>query len=230
VEAILHRAGQQRAIPGRAGEDPLRDPSEIENGVLSCGAARHEAPSFVGGGQLARDEEHGSPTRWPIEAMHPDAAIAHCGDAKPTVEGGGQVVAVPLEGKSQLENPLRRHSKTAEARPEDDARHDRGRAATEASADGDIVFHSELEAVEGPAPAAERLLGGSHQQVPAVEWHLFSALSRPGDRGLRRFARLNREAEVQGQGEDIEARSEVGRRCRDPHRGAFRHGYSLNAS
>ena len=184
----------------------------------------------MSGGDVIRNEQDGPPSGWPVEAMHAHPAVFDDGDAEATVKGGGQVVTMALEGDGQLEDPLRRHSQAAQFRPQQDAADDGGGTASQAAADGNIVSYPKLEAGQRPAPSRERFLGRANDQVFAVERHFRGTLALPGDGRLRRFTRLDREVQIQRQGENVEARSEVGRRCRDPHRRAFRHGYSLKAS
>jgi hypothetical protein len=161
--------------------------------------------------------------------MHAHAAVFDHSDAEATVERGCQVVTMAFERDGELEEPLRRHSQAAQFRAQGDPGDDTGGTAPEAAADRDVVLNAKLEPGQRGAPSRKRLLGCADDQVLAVERHFPGALALPRDRRCRRFARLDREVQVERQGEHIEARSEVGRRCRDPHRGAFGH-YSLNAS
>ena len=145
---------------------------------------------------------------------HP--AVLDGGDAKPAIQRGRQVVAVSLERHGQLEHALRRHSKAAESRAQDDAGDDRRRTAAEAAADRHLVVDPKLDAIERTAPSGKRFLRRAHNQVPPVERKLAHALAVPLDGGLRRLARLDLEVEIERKRENVKARSEVGRRCRHP--------------
>ena len=118
---------------------------------------------------------------------------------------------------------MRRRAQAAQFRPQGDPRDDGGGTATQAAADGDLVFDPKFEAIQRTAPSIERLLRRAHDQVFAIQRHLHGALTRPADRRLRRLAPLDREVQVESQRQNIEARSEVGRRGRHPHRGGFGH-------
>src|SRR2546427_6767064 len=162
-------------------------------------------------------------------AVDAPPAVLDDGDAEAAVEGGRQIVTVAFEWDRKLEDPLRPHSQAAQFRPQRDPGDDRGGTAAQAAADGNVVSDAKFEASQGAAPSIERLLGRADDQVFAIERHLRGALARPADRRLRRFAPLDRQVQVESQRQNIEAGSEVGRRCRHPHRGGFGH-YSLNAS
>src|SRR5207248_6044853 len=104
-----------------------------------------------------------------VKAMDAHPAVLNGGDAEAAIQGGRQVVAVPLERDRQLEHALRRHSKAADSRAQDDAGNDRGRAAAEAAADRDLVMDPKLDAIERTAPSSKRFLSRAHNQVPPVE-------------------------------------------------------------
>ena len=67
----------------------------------------------MSGGDFIGNKEDGSPAGRPIESMYANPAVFSYGNAETTKEGRRQVVAVPLERKGELEDALRRDSKTA---------------------------------------------------------------------------------------------------------------------
>src|SRR5439155_10544140 len=99
----------------------------------------------------------------------------------------------------------------------------------EAAPDRQLVMDTKRDTLERTAPSGKRLLRRAHDQVPPVEWDLAHALTRPLDGCRWCLPRRDLEMEIERQGENVKARSEVGRRCRHPDRRGFRH-YSLNAS
>src|SRR5438105_3682478 len=213
----------------RTGQDPFGNPSKVEDRILPCRTPRDEPAGLMGRGDLVRHEDDSAPARRPVKAMDANPAVLDGGDAKPAIQRGRQVVAVSLERHGQLEHALRRHSKAAKSRAQDDAGDDCRRAAAEAAADRHPVLYTKLDAIERTAPSGKRFLRRAHNQVPPVERKLAHALAVPLDGGLRRLARLDLEVEIERKRENVKAPSEVGRRCRHRDRGGFRH-YSLNAS
>src|SRR5438309_563361 len=211
MQPIVHRVGQQGTIALERRQHPLGDPAEVEDRILARGTARHP------------------PARWPIAAMHPRAAVVDGGDAEAAVQGRGQVVAMPFQREGELEDPLPGHAQPAQFRAKDDPGDDGGGAAPQATADRHLVADGKFEPLERAAPSIEGLLGRAGEQVATGERHLARALALPDDRRLFGLARGDVEVQVERQGEDVETRSEVGRRRRHPDRGGSRH-YSLNAS
>src|SRR2546430_17473755 len=104
-------------------------------------------------------------------------AVLDDGDAEAAMDGGRQVVTVAFEGDRKLEDPLRRHSQAAQFRPQRDSGDDRGGAAAQAAADGNVVSDAQFEAIQRAAPSLERLLGRADDQGSAIERYLRGALA-----------------------------------------------------
>ena len=122
-----------------------------------------------------------------------------------------QVVPVALEWERQLENALGQHAQAAQPAAEHDPSHDGGGAAAQPATNRDGVAHANFEPAERTAPSAEGLLRSAQDEIAPVERDFGCAGAFPSNCSLFRLPAFDLEIEIEGESEDVEARSQVRR-------------------
>ena len=221
MEAIFHGLRKQLRALGQR-EDGQGGPADVEGGVGVWDRPGQGSPGVVGEEALRLGDQYGRPQDVVgFEGLRPPAGGRPIGQRQPAAEARRHVVGVSFQVDRHLQEPVRRQVGAEQPiRQQDPPDDGRGRRA-QPSLERDGVRARQAERRERSPQLSCQIRDGPKHQVRPIGGQLARALSLHADGGHGFGVDREDIGQVQGQGQAVETRPQVGHRGGradgDPH-------------